>query len=976
MSALDRYASPMIGYIVQSLVDAARGAPSDSAIIEAVHLWCGERGGDTGRPPAAVPCSSSALFREGRIDPERVAHLFPETRGPGAPPRTREVIIAPEVHIAEATGGANTQRGSRTLLPLLVAAEVDEHGMFTPRKGALPWVPRRFLEPHGMSGPTVGTVDDLEDAIASVDEDSIRTWEHVEQACIRVYRSVTGAEPGQLQVPGYQRVNDLALVVAEGDGLNISRAIRGVLEELPVKRPLPPLLQTYLHGDVPASPPLDLVTQQRLAATHLGQMGNAYSLSPNQRQTLHHVLKMCADESGQILAVNGPPGTGKTTLLQSVVASLWVQRALAGGAPPVIVATSTNNQAVTNILDSFGAAGAAGHGSILEHRWLDGLHSHGVFHAGSTRDPGGYQFISGSKSNLPSDVLDDADRSRIEARFMARARECFPHPVPHLRAAMDAVQAELRRTCSAIAAVAEAMYAFRSVHGLVSQGDLASKAREDLEVRCAERERALHELSAQRATFLALVGRRSLWLRWLTAVVWAVWPSAFKRVRAASRESSAFLADHGGPHTDRSCHGAFATAERPLRTAFDAAQRGLDESLRVEQALRNLLGLNSDLPFDSFLSRAEAELDRGFRYRAFWLATHYWEARWLVEAAKSKDAAAPKELRLAMLAPCHVATCYALPAARRRLIPAGGGQIDLLLLDEAGQVSPEVGAAAFALAKNALVVGDTYQLEPVWGIQSALDQANLRRFRLNGEEVRRRGLSAATGSVMQVAQRACTYRQFPAPHPSGLFLTEHRRCRDPIIAYCNELTYGGVLEPLRGPHGARVDLPAMALVPVLGRTISRGGSRLNRIEAEAIAGWIAEHLPKVVAAYGAEEEDAVLSLIGIVTPFRAQGDAVSKALRARGLPRFTVGTVHSLQGAERAIVIFSPTYSASERPGRLFFDMGPNMLNVAVSRAKDHFIVFGDPGIICRRNIQTPSSLLAAHLDEAAQAILRGEVRA
>lgn len=501
------------------------------------------------------------------------------------------------------------------------------------------------------------------------------------------------------------------------------------------------------------------------------------------------------------------------------------------------------------------------------------------------------------------------------------------------------------------------------------------RARQDLRARCSERESALHELTAQRATFLALVGRRALWLRWLTAWVWAVWPAAFKSLRTASRESCALLADQGAPHTDESCHSAFATVERPLRIALAEAQRDLEESLRVEQALREVLGLSSDVPLDSLLETAETVLDCGVRHRAFWLATHYWEARWLLEVAKAKDEAAPKEQRLAMLAPCHVATCYALPAAHRRLCPTDGGQIDLLLVDEAGQVSPEVGAAAFALAKNALVVGDTYQLEPVWGVESALDGANLRRFALDGNQVRQRGLSAATGSVMQVAQRACSYRQFPAPHPSGLFLTEHRRCRDPIIAYCNELTYGGVLEPLRGPHGAKINLPAMALMPVLGKTSTSGGSRSNKIEAEAIASWIDEHLPKIAAAYGADHDEAVLNQVGVVTPFRAQSAIIAKALRARRLPHFTVGTVHSLQGAERAIVIFSPTYDARERPGRLFFAMGPNMLNVAVSRARDHFVVFGDPGIICARNARTPSSLLARHLSKGPRATLDGDAR-
>ena len=50
----------------------------------------------------------------------------------------------------------------------------------------------------------------------------------------------------------------------------------------------------------------------------------------------------------------GPPGTGKTTFLQSVVADMYVKSALKRERAPIIVAASTNNQAVTNIIDSFG----------------------------------------------------------------------------------------------------------------------------------------------------------------------------------------------------------------------------------------------------------------------------------------------------------------------------------------------------------------------------------------------------------------------------------------------------------------------------------------------------------------------------------------------------------------------------------------------------------------------------------------------
>ena len=48
------------------------------------------------------------------------------------------------------------------------------------------------------------------------------------------------------------------------------------------------------------------------------------------------------------------------------------------------------------------------------------------------------------------------------------------------------------------------------------------------------------------------------------------------------------------------------------------------------------------------------------------------------------------------------------------------------------------------------------------------------------------GLMASNGNVMRVAQRQTGYHQFKQLQ-CGLYLTEHRRCYDKIIAYCNDM---------------------------------------------------------------------------------------------------------------------------------------------------------------------------------------------
>ena len=109
-----------------------------------------------------------------------------------------------------------------------------------------------------------------------------------------------------------------------------------------------PLLKRML-GDVFS--PIDTQPQVgKNLPVHCGQMKNDHPLAEAQRHAIHCMSQLA---EGNVLAVSGPPGTGKTTMLQSVVADLIVKHALAELKPPIILATSSNNKAITNIIDAF-----------------------------------------------------------------------------------------------------------------------------------------------------------------------------------------------------------------------------------------------------------------------------------------------------------------------------------------------------------------------------------------------------------------------------------------------------------------------------------------------------------------------------------------------------------------------------------------------------------------------------------------------
>lgn len=100
------------------------------------------------------------------------------------------------------------------------------------------------------------------------------------------------------------------------------------------------------------------------------------------------------------------------------------------------------------------------------------------------------------------------------------------------------------------------------------------------------------------------------------------------------------------------------------------------------------------------------------------------------------------------------------------------------------------------------------------------------------------------------------------------------------------------------------------------------------------------------------------NLVGIITPFKAQVNCIKKELKKQ-MPTqhsyISTGTVHTFQGAERKVIIFSIVYGKQD--GCFFIDANRSLMNVAVSRAKDNFFVFGDLNCL-QDTLSSPSGLL------------------
>ncbi|MBI6882793.1 AAA domain-containing protein [Pseudomonas putida] len=778
-----------------------------------------------------------------------------------------------------------------------------------------------------------------------------------------------------------------------GAGESPSRKITSLYDHMRQANPDVPLLDTYASLEI--SPPAPCLPRQDSFTRHLGHSSDAYPLSNAQRDALNHLL---AAKEGDILAVNGPPGTGKTTLLLSVVSSLWVDAAIRGAQPPVIVASSTNNQAVTNIIDAFKRDFAPGEG-VFGGRWIPKISSFGMYMSSKAK-----KTQNGNKY-ITDEFLHDMESFQFieEARafYLESARLAFPELVaPSVQNVVNKLHGLLQAEHEKLIMINQAYQNLEELKLKIQKG-LGSNPWDKIDKLDKAHAEAKKRHEFMESAYLSLVthiGNEPFWFELFDFIP----PVSKRRGIKASILIKNILkgipADKVWENVEElkvllvqkitSLKEAVDTAGKRARYA----QKLMRDVKTAEKILDDKLMALTDedapitAPGPQNIHEANTRADTKIRFKLFLLAIHYWEGRWLLEVdgnddelldvrgKRAREVVEDRWRRRMMLTPCAVSTFYMLPGELRYLQHQTPGHlfnfIDLLIVDEAGQVLPEVAGASFALAKKALVIGDTKQIEPIWSIPRSVDIGNLIHHGglpesfIEGDLKYLEGLgkTSSSGNVMTIAQSVSRYH-YDEDLPRGMFLYEHRRCYDSIVAFCNALCYKGKLLPMRGQLKSEPDgLPAMAYIDVAGQCKTKAsGTRYNYPEANAIALWINDNRESLEAKY----QKPINEIVGIVTPFAGQVDTLRSALRKVGVDTvsesaMTVGTIHSLQGAERNVIIFSPTYT-KDNDGK-FIDASPSMLNVAVSRAKDCFLVVGDMRVLSDKGPKTPRGLLYSFL--------------
>lgn len=906
--------------------------------------------GTAAKLDAGWPCALDSL-KNGRLD-EQALETW-RRKLDEAHKESGELAVIPLAYQKRLQSGGRAGYAKNFLFPLYLPCEADRDGLLTPRENAYPVIPRDLLEPQEatVAGITIGDTATLDQAVEkNLQQGAPVSWTDYLESGTRILRAVAPELEAVLAAQGYRPLENALLVGAcPVDAARHIASLYAALLSGSHTSELP-LLEAFCRaegaGRHPAPP-------EHSFTARLGYPNREHSLADNQRLAAACVLRL---REGEILAVNGPPGTGKTAALLSFIATETVRAVLEGAEhPPLIVAASTNNQAVTNILDDFARIPAD---EGLYCRWIPWVRSFGSYFPAKNKKEEAEQ--QGRQTDIFFEKCREPESLRQAEEELLRRAEAYagrPLPLADVPAFLKEELAARHRQLTDIEQTHARLAASRT-----RLGDLATLPDD-----------ALQALRAGAVCFLDM-WKHTLEERGLWEKLFFFLPGIKNRV---GKRLANVYAEHW-PEALRAALPCPAGADIPpaFQEEADAVRIALHQCLGARAAYRGALarGLGRDAS-DAPLSLAGADrlLDATLRRSLFWLAVHYWEAVWIGKARQGHaknwptiPSELPKEWQMRMmLTPCAVATFFMAPKVFRQ---AGrlGRAIDLLIADEAGQVSPEVAAPTFALARRAVVVGDDKQIPPVWGVPAGVDFANAATAGLNKERLVDKGQAASCGSLMRVAQAASAFTHNFAGQGDtarglgkGLYLVEHRRCITPIIQYCNTLCYEGILVP-KNDGAPLTDIPPFLGVHVAGTVErTRGGSRCNRKEAERVANWLADKREALGRAYGGKE---LRDIVGVITPFKAQIALIKDALANRGINGVTVGTIHALQGAERPLVLFSPVCTAADAGRRLFFNQSPNMLNVAVSRAKHNFIVVGDMRLLPQVDPTSPYGMLADYL--------------
>lgn len=270
----------------------------------------------------------------------------------------------------------------------------------------------------------------------------------------------------------------------------------------------------------------------------------------------------------------------------------------------------------------------------------------------------------------------------------------------------------------------------------------------------------------------------------------------------------------------------------------------------------------------------------------------------------------------------------------KNMLPCVTDCVDRIIVDEAGMIPQHQTFPLLFRCRKAIIVGDPLQIEPIINLtdqrceqyrQSAFIDRKL-------SELDSHLYSPEETELATTYHRAAGASGEEGEAGQGIKLVEHYRCQPNIIQFCNKII------PQYG-----LNIKTRPVTPLLGTNLIAyhvEGTIENNSNPEevAVVSEIIEHLKR---------KGYLLEDIGVISPFSIHAQALKRSLPKQkelsGLQKEAIGTIHQFQGSQKRVIILS-TKVCRPQDNRScdWLNSKPNLLNVAVSRAEELFILVGN----------------------------------
>ncbi|MBE6348143.1 MAG: hypothetical protein E7064_04290 [Spirochaetaceae bacterium] len=273
-------------------------------------------------------------------------------------------------------------------------------------------------------------------------------------------------------------------------------------------------------------------------------------------------------------------------------------------------------------------------------------------------------------------------------------------------------------------------------------------------------------------------------------------------------------------------------------------------------------------------------------------------------------------------------------------------KIGLLIVDEAGQATPQNMVGVLYRSKHAVVVGDPLQVEPVVTVPKYFNEI-ISDYELDQYFSQKESVQTFADRMNPIGSYISNENTDSGKLWVGCPLLVHRRCLEPMFSISNRLSYDSTMIN-QTKKDNKFEKVAMFDKSYWFNIKGEDKGKNHSVEEQA------QFVVNVIKNKKAENEKYK---VYVISPFSTVVKRINALLKENDIKDIDCGTVHKFQGKQAEEVFFVLGCSLKTK-GAVNW-VNANIVNVAVTRAKFRLYIVGDRELwLGNRNFEIAQELL------------------